>query len=53
MYCIFLTVYLQVKKYKYYIYMTFTIHKQIRLMYFTLAFEISYLAYIDNCVGES
>lgn len=33
--------------------MIFTIHKQIRLMYFTVAFEMSYLVYTENCVGES
>lgn len=49
---IFLTLYLEVKKYEYYIYMTFTIHKQIRLMYFSLAFEMSYLVCTDSCVGE-
>lgn len=49
---IFLTLYLEVKKYEYYIYMTFTIHKQIRLMYFLLAFEMSYLVCTDSCVGE-
>lgn len=33
--------------------MTFTIHKHIWLMYFTVAFEISYLVCTDNCVGET